>query len=366
MTIGGTVVQSGDQHYYLHGNGLVSAQIGTLTMGPSSKIDYSMTVDVVGQTATGTAQFQITGGHQEEHNRGTVTGNVQIVGMIPEEIPFGCAGTACTSAIPVFFVGVALVNVTSGHHEDSKAQPSQVIQTGILLESPYFNPFGNALSIVSTDNTPTTPPSVIIVTTYDKATITWTKAGVTGAISGTLGNSPVTGTLGLVMQENEDLVSGISVDAGAIAFTNMSPTNLNAVGKFSGSSIIPNPATPAGAAACALEVQASLALTGTASPCTSDCTGVFAFYGLPAIPGTCTSTGYQSNGKLSLATTHQGQKGGDQGVRGNIYASPNEGNRDVSVNGTYSVSWTSPALAFLCFSSAAVAPLQGGSGDSGD
>jgi hypothetical protein len=88
MTVGGTVVQSGDQHYYLHGNGLVSAQIGTLAFGPSSKIDYTMTVDVVGQSATGTAQFQISGRTGEE-SKATVTGTVQIVGMIPEEIPFG-------------------------------------------------------------------------------------------------------------------------------------------------------------------------------------------------------------------------------------------------------------------------------------
>ena len=361
MTVGGTVVQSGDQHYYLHGNGLVSAQIGTLTFGPSSKIDYTMTVDVVGQSATGVAQFQISS-RSGEDSRATVTGTVQIVGMIPEEIPFGCAGTACTSAIPVFFAGVALINVTTGHHEGSRSQPSQPIQTGILLESPYFNPFGNALSIVSTDSP--TSPTVVIVTTYDKATITWTNSGVSGAISGSLSTSPVSGTFGLVMTENEDLVSGNSIDTGTIAFTNMSPTNLNALGKFSGTSFIPNPATPKGAAACALEAQASLALTGTAAPCTSDCTSTFAFYGLPAIPGTCTSTGYQSNGTLSLLSSHQSQKGGDQGAKGNTWASPNEGgHHDVSVNGGYSTSWTSPALAFLSFSSAVVVPVSSTSGD---
>jgi hypothetical protein len=361
MTVGGTVVQSGDQHYYLHGNGLVSAQIGTLAFGPSSELDYTMTVDVVGHTATGTAQFRISG-HSGEDSKATVNGSVQIVGMIPEEIPFGCAGTACTGAIPVFFAGIAVVNVTTGHHEDSRSRPSQLIQTGILLESPYFNPFGNALSIVSTDSA--TSPSVVIVTTYDKATIAWTNAGVSGAIAGTLGATAVSGTFNLVMQESEDLVSGNSVDTGVISFTNMSPTSLNANGKFAGTSFIPNPATPAGAAACALEAQASLALTGTAAPCTSDCTGVFAFYGLPAIPGTCTSTGYQSDGSMSLVSNHQSHKGGDQGVKGNARGSPNEGgHHDLSVNGGYSTSWTSPALAFLSFSTAVVAPLHGNSGD---
>jgi hypothetical protein len=361
MTVGGTVLQSGDQHYYLHGNGLVSAQIGTLAFGPSSKLDYTMTVDVVGQTATGTAHFQISGRNGED-SKATAIGTVQIVSMIPEQIPFGCAGTACTSAIPVFFAGIAVVNVTTGHHEDSRSRPSQLIQTGILLESPYFNPFGNALSIVSTDSP--TSPSVVIVTTYDKATIGWTNAGVTGAIAGALGTTAVSGTFNLVMQENENLVSGNSVDTGVISFTNMSPTNLNANGKFSGTSFIPNPATPAGAAACALEAQASLVLTGTAAPCTSDCTGVFAFYGLPAIPGTCTSTGYQSDGLMSLLSNHQSHKGGDQGVKGNFRATPNEGgHNDVSVNGGYSTSWTSPALAFLSFSTAVVAPVTGSSDD---
>jgi hypothetical protein len=361
MTVGGTVVQSGDQHYYLHGNGLVSAQIGTLTFGPSSKIDYTMTVDVVGQSATGTAQFQISGRTGEE-SKATVTGTVQIVGMIPEEIPFGCVGAACTSAIPVFFAGVAVVNVTSGHHEDSRSRPSQLIQTGILLESPYFNPFGNALSIVSTDSP--TSPSIVVVTTYDKATIAWTNSGVSGAIAGTLGTAPVSGTFSLVMLESENLVSGNSVDTGTIAFTNMSPTNLNAVGKFSGTSFIPNPSTPAGAAACAAEAQASLILTGTATPSTSDCTSTFAFFGLPAIPGTCTATGYQSDGTLSLVTSHIGQKGGDQGAKGNIRASPTEGgHHDVSVNGGYSTSWTSPALAFLSFSSSVVVPVPSTPGE---
>jgi hypothetical protein len=340
---------------------LVSAQIGTFTFGPSSKIEYTMTVDVKGQTASGTAQFQINS-RTGDHSGPTVTGVVQIVDMIPEEIPFGCTGTECNSAIPVFFIGVAVVSITAGHSEDSRPQPSQVIQTGILLESPYFNPFGNALSIVSTDSP--TSPSVVIVTTYDKATINWTNSGVSGTIAGTLGRTAVSGTFSLLMLQSEDLVSGKAVDVGTITFANMSPASLNANGKFSGTSFIPNPATRAGAAACALEGQTSLILTGTAAPCTSDCTSLFAFFGLPAIPGTCTSTGYQSNGKMSLSSGQQGHKGGDQSPKGNNQQGNNEGgNQGVSITGTYSTTWTSPALAFLASATAVVGSQHGNSGD---
>jgi hypothetical protein len=360
MTVAGTVIQSGDQHYYLHGKGLVSAQVGTLAFGPSSRIDYTMAVDVVGQTATGTAQFKISGSTGQD-NTATVTGTVQVVGMVPEEIPFGCTGAACTSAIPVFFVGVAAASVTTGQSDASKSQQPQIIRTGVLLESPYFNPFGNALSIVSTDSA--TTPSIVIVTTYDKATITWTDSGVSGTITGTLNTTPVSGSFNLLMRQSENLVTGTAFDQGTIAFTNMSPPNLNADGKFSGTSFIPNPATPEGAAACALEGQVSLILTGTASPCTSDCTPVFALYGLPAIPGTCTSTGYQSDGKFSMTSSTQSHVGDDQSPKGSGQQNSNgEGHRGFSIDGTYSTTWTSPALAFLSSSAAVVKPIHGNSG----
>jgi hypothetical protein len=362
MSVVGTVVQSGDQHYYLHGNGLVSAQIGTLSFGPSSKIDYTLTVDVAGQTAKGTAHFQIGGHGDEDHNSPTVTGNVKIIDMASEKIPFGCVDPACNSAIPVFFIGVATVSINAGHSDESKSQQPQTIQTGIMLESPYFNPFGSPLSIVSTDSP--TAPSVVIVTTYDKATIDWTNAGVSGTIAGTLGQATVSGTFNLVMHESEDLVAGKSIDKGAIAFTNMNPTTLNANGKFSGVSLIPNPATTEGKAACALEEQASLVLTGAVIPCTADCTNVFLLYGLPAIPGTCITTGYQSDGRFSLTSGQQGQKQGDQSPRSNDQSGQNDhGSQGLSIDGTYSTTWTSPALEFLSSSTAAVSSQHGNSGD---
>jgi hypothetical protein len=67
---------------------------------------------------------------------------------------------------------------------------------------------------------------------------------------------------------------------------------------------------------------------------------------------------------LSLVTSHTGQKGGDQGAKGNARASPSKGgHHDVSVNGGYSTSWTSPALAFLSFSSSVVVPVPGTPGE---
>ena len=188
--------------------------------------------------------------------------------------------------------------------------------------------------------------------TYNKATINWTNSGVAGTIGGTLGTTAVSGSFSLLMRQSEDLVAGTATDQGTIAFANMSPASLDANGKFSGTSFIPNPATRAGAAACALEEQASLILTGTASPCTSDCTPVFALYGLPSIPGTCTSTGYQSIGKFSMSSVSQSHQGGDQSPKDNSQANSNgEGHQGFPINGT-----------FLSSSTAAVAPIHGNSG----
>jgi hypothetical protein len=306
---------------------LISAQIGALTFGPSSKFDYTLSVDVKDLQAKGSAHLEIRGAGDSKKT--TVSGDVSITDMVSEQIPLGCT-TACNSAIPVFFIGTVNAKVTT---EDSKPQQ---IQTGILLESPYFNPWGGPLSIVSTDS-PTTP-SIVIVTTYDKATIDWTSSMVGGALTGTLGKSAVSGTFTLVSHETENLVTGKAIDDGTMTFSNMTPSTLNVNGKFSGTSFIPQPNTPA----CALE----MGIFGV--PCTQDCTSTFALFGLPAIPGTCTSTGFQSSGKMSLSANQQDQnQGNDEGQQGGNH-------QDISVDGTYSTTWMQPALAFLSTATATV------------
>src|SRR5437016_6128261 len=177
-------------------------------------------------------------------------------------LPAGCT-TACNSGVPVFFVGVAATSVTIG------SSPAQQITSTILFESPYFNPWGNPIMIVSTDG------SIAIATTYDKATLDWTGTSVSGTISGTLDANPVQGTMTLSSNEHEDFVAGVTTyDNGTMSFTGMSPNNLNVQGTYQGTSVIPKQGTAACAAAQVL----------SSAPCIQDCSASFGTLGLPVIP----------------------------------------------------------------------------------
>jgi hypothetical protein len=312
---------------YSPNNVLPSASFGTIATVSSSQgtasptLNFNLQAEANGLGASGGAQFQLSGmavsGMQVQ-----VQGQVQIVGMQAVTLPLGCT-TSCSSGIPVFFVGVAVSNVTMG-------SSSQLITSTMLFESPYFNPWGNPIMMVSTDG------AIVIATTYDKATLDWKGTSVTGAIQGSLGNNPVQGTMTLSSNEHEDFVSGVTTyDNGTMSLTNMSPRSLNVQGTFHGTSVIPKP----GSFACALTQ------TLTSTPCTLDCSPWFGSLGLPVIPGTCTQTGFQSTGQFSLV----GQRTSDGGTR------------TTTVSGSYSTTWSSPALGFV---SAAIATVtQTGSGD---
>ena len=328
------VADSGDQKYNVHGTGLAYAQVGTLAFGPGTKFEYTLTAEVKELAAKGSASFTIQG-TTSDNKKVTVKGEVDIgsgptlpgtlPGMVPEGIPVGCSGSACTSAIPVFFVGALTLTTTIA---DSKP----VKTTGTMfLESPYFNPWGGLISLAATDG------SVVIATTYDKGTIEWTGTSVNGAIGGLLGASTlVYGTFSLLSHESENLVAGTASDDGTMTFSNMSPISLNVAGKYSGTSLIPK----AGSPECALETSAF-----PGNPCTVDCVAMFAAFFLPALPGTCLSTGFQSSGHFSLKSGNDQQAGGnDQG----------DNNGHVTVDGKYSTTWAQPALGFVSSGSATV------------
>jgi hypothetical protein len=170
--------------------------------------------------------------------------------------------------------------------------------------------------MVSTDG------AIVVAATYDKATLDWKGTTVTGTIKGALGGTQVHGTMTLSSNEHEDFVTGVTdYDNGTMSFTNMSPKYLNVQGTFQGTSTIPKP----GGFAC-MVVQWLYS-----TPCTQDCTAYFGSLGLPVIPGTCTQTGFQSFGKFSL----QGQR-------------TSEGwGQATTVTGSYSTTWSSPALGFV-------------------
>jgi hypothetical protein len=198
----------------------------------------------------------------------------------------------------------------------------------MLFESPYFNPWGNPIMIVSTDG------AIVIATTYDKATLDWKGTSIVGTVKGALGGARVQGTMSMSSNEHENFVTGVTdYDNGTMSFTNMSPRSLNVQGTFQGTSVIPKP----GSLACAM-VQAF-----ASTPCIQDCSVYFGSLGLPVIPGTCTQTAFQSTGQFSLV----GQRTSDGAIR------------TTTVSGSYSTTWSVPALGF--FSTAIATVTQQGS-----
>jgi len=322
ITIGGNVQDAGDQKYKISGGSLVSATILGQTLVTAAipattapTITYNVRAEAVGLTANGVAQYQITGwtaaGTQVQ-----AQGRAQIVGMLSQSLPLGCT-TACTSGIPAFFVGVAVTNITIG------ASPMQQISSTMLFESPYFNPWGSPIMIVSTDG------AIVVAATYTKATLDWKGTSVSGTLKGSLGNTAVSGAMTLSSNEHEDFVSGVTTyDNGTMSFANMSPVSLNVQGTYQGTSTIPRPGT----FACAM-VQWLYS-----NPCTQDCSAYFGSMGLPVIPGTCTQTGFQSSGTFSL----QGQ------------ANSQGGPPSTTISGYYATTWSSPALGFFSLATATV------------
>jgi hypothetical protein len=323
----GTVLNAGDQKYSIHGGSMVTGTIlGKSLLASASPtfvsddttpptLNYNLQAEANGLGASGFATFQMSG-RTASGAQVQVQSSAQIVGMQSQSLPIGCT-TTCTSGIPVFFVGVAVTDITIGW------SPTQHITSTMLFESPYFNPWGNPILIVSTDG------SIVIATTYDKATLDWKGTTVSGTIRGSLGSYPVQGTMALTSNEHEDFVTGVTdYDNGTMSFTNMSPKSLNVQGTYQGTSTIPKPGT----FACAV-VQWLYS-----TPCTQDCSVYFGTLGLPVIPGTCTQTGFQSSGKFSL----QGQGTSEGGVQ------------TTTVAGSYATTWSAPALGFFSLATASV------------
>lgn len=278
----GGVTNLGNQKYAINGGAILCADCfasftlpngQSIVFAPSTNVGYQLAANVIGQTVTGAAQFAFNGmtidGLKEQ-----VTAKISISGF---DIP--SATFVGNSVLPFFFLGQATVTAQG-------SGSTQTFQTTMEMENPYFNPFGNPLIVASTDN------SVLVVMTYNQATIQWKGTTTTGQISGTLGaNTPVSGVMSMVSSENEDLVKGTAGDSGTLYFASMTPANLDASGSYSGTSVIP---------------------TGG-----YDCS---AFTGLP---GTCTMTGFQSVGKYGIASSN-----------------------NLHIDGTYSTQWGVPALGY--------------------
>ncbi len=272
----GTVKDAGGQTYSVTGGSVVYASVGAEVLDPGARLTFAISAEVTGLSTTGTASFNLTGtsGGQTIN----VDGNVVISGMVSaQDIPVTCP-PSCNSAIPLFFVGGSSATVKI-------ADAPSLITPTFDLESPYFNPWGHPIILAAQDG------SVVMVTTYETGTIQWDGTRTGGAVSGTLSGSPVTGTLGIVSHENEDLVAGTASDSGTIALSGMSPALLNVQGTYTGTSAIPS----IGASDCSVD-------TG--------------------FPGTCTQTGFNSTGQVSMQNTQ------------------------IAVTGSYSTVWAIPALSY--------------------
>ena len=301
--------------------------------GPSQATATSLTCDQSRVKANHNANCRATVLTSYAGTGLTLDVKVDINSQVGTGVPLGCdvpgSTVPCNSYLPSFFVGGAKIqtNVGDGHAPptpDAKASA----QPQMMLESPYLNPWGSPIMMMSTDG------SIMLSSTYRTGTIDWHGTQSSGVMTGTLGAgaSPVGGNFGVTTKEHEDLVAGTASDSGTMTFSQFvsSLTNvpLTISGSYQGSSVIPKDPS---SQAC-LQEEAIFGL-----PCVSDCTPMlFEGLGMPSIPpgfeGTCTTTGFQSSGQFHLQQDR------------------------ISVVGAYSTTWSSPALGFASGVSAKVSP----------
>ena len=284
LGVTGGVVNTGNQTYSVSGGSVGYASVDGYTLDLPATLTFTISAQVTGLSTTGSASMHLVGTSGGGAHSIVVDAQISLDDMVAaSDLPAGCTpGTDCTSALPFFFLGASTTTVTIDGSAGAAPNPPV-----FELESPYFNPWGGPIVLTSEDG------SVVIVATYATGTIQWQGTQTSGAVTGTVGGSAVTGTLNIVSNESEDLVAGTASDSGTIALSGMSSAFLDVQGTYNGTSYIPAPGAG------------------------SDCSGT---YGLP--PGTCTETGFQSTGQ---ATMQSGQ---------------------VQVTGSYSTTWGVPALGY--------------------
>ena len=192
----------------------------------------------------------------------------------------GVCPSSDETAIPAFFIVPVAATETIG-------SSTTTTELTLLVESPIMNPFGAPIVIASTDG------SINIVASYESATATWTNVKLAAALSGTLDDQTVSGTLTQVANAVENFNTGTEYEWGSVSFQNMSPSSLNSQGLYTGTSTVPT----AGSYDCS------------------------ALAGLPE--GTCTETGLTSTGNFYM----MGQGG-------------------TYISGSYTVNWPAPSVTF--------------------
>ena len=251
---------------------------------------YKIEAEVSGLDVSGAASLKLEG--QTDSGEGvTVVGSVPLNRVAPvpaEEFPVGCQSD-CNSQIVAFYVGVAHLDITVGQTKQEASVP-------LAFESAFLSPFGSPIVISSVNGT-----TLTVVTTYTQADIHWINVNLQGTTAGSLDGAPVSGQFTISSAADENLLTGTETESGTMTFSGMSPSSLDVSGSYQGTSTIP--------------------ATGTV-----DCSALTGF------PGTCTETGFDSQGTMVLS-------GGS-----------------VSVTGSYQTSWYVPALSFTGSAAAMVSP----------
>jgi len=300
FTITGGFLDVAKQTYHQSGGDLVSASvtlpppIGTVTIPPSAKISYSLDAKVDGNAVSGSATLSIKAGKSEggndganidDENNGQSASNsveVEVKAQLGDMIGLPLK----TSAIPLFFTGLADVKVEIG---DTKTTDPGIF---MIFESAYANPFGQHLYMGTPDGL------FAVVATYTKQTNKWSGVQIVGDILDA--NVPV-GTFFLTSSLVENLVKGTEKDTGQMVLSFFDPSsNLNSQGTFKGKSVVPQPGIP-----CDWSLPPPFGIS------------------LPLPLGTCSLTGSQSTGSFSLVNK--------------------EG---TPIKGTYKIEWLVPAVGF--------------------
>ncbi|MDA4118807.1 MAG: hypothetical protein OK455_10760 [Thaumarchaeota archaeon] len=310
----GSILNSGTQIYTNSGGDVVAASIlGNQIALSGAKLDFDVNAIVIGIKASGSANIHLEASTTTSDGKTVpvkMEGSIKIQSMLSAEpFPLGCGqpGTVpaapCTSVVPGFYLG-------TGTFTTSVGKSTQHVTLPVALESAFLNPFGAPIVLASSDGGAANP-SILIITTYDKANIVWTGVQLGGSVSGT-GSNSAKGSFLLTTSATENLMAGTEKEVGTWVFSQMTPSSLNAKGNFSGNSTL-----PAG---------------GPGSDCSF----------LTGIPGTCTITGFHSTGQFTTRT-----------------------DSNQALNGKYVTNWGSPAVVF---SSSATATLgqQQGEGHEGD
>jgi len=281
FTLSGTggVTNLGSQTYTVSGGLVAYAEVDGATLNPGASIQYNFVATQNGPTTTsvsGYGSMRLTG---YAPGLGEVKATTSFViaaieGAIVDpttgaQIPIG------NNQLPAYFISISPTTITIDGQNQYDNNP-------MLIESPYLNPWGLPIVMGTTDG------DVVVAATYNVGTIDWQGTQVQALLSGNLGSSSVSSAvLTLTSNENENLVAGSAVDSGTMSLAGLTSSTIT--GSYFGTDYIPW----AGA---------------------TDCSSSTPFL----IPGTCTETGFQSQGEFS----------------------------GTGASGTYNTQWGVPALGF--------------------